>query len=300
VRLLTFVQESESVHRLGVLRDADRIVDLWEVALRSPSRLPFDPSDMVSLIAAGPAALEAVRTVLREDAPTQSAHAVRILAPIPRPRKGVLCVGWNYLEHFAEAGGIHQRGQDLPQRPTFFTKLSTTVIGPHDAIPFDPAVSVQLDWEAELGVVIGTGGRAIREEDALRHVFGYTVVNDVTARDLQRAHGGQWLVGKSLDGSCPMGPWIVTADEVDPNDLRVMTRVNGAVKQDSSTKYFYFKIPRLLAELSRGITLEPGDILSTGTPHGIGFSRTPQEFLEPGDLLETEIAGLGTLRNRVA
>lgn len=299
MRLLTFVRGSDPMQRVGVLRDRDSVVDLWEYARQASRTLPFDPSDMVSLIAAGAAALEQVAAIARTDAPVWPVSAVRILAPIPRPPKGVLCVGWNYLEHFAEADGIHQRGRDLPAHPTFFSKLPTAVVGPYDQIPAHAAVSKQLDWEAELAVVIGIGGRAIPETEARRHVFGYTVLNDVTARDLQRAHGGQWLVGKGLDGSCPMGPWIVTGDEIDPDNLRIQTRVNGVVKQDSSTRHFYFKIPRLLAELSSGITLEPGDILSTGTPQGIGFSRTPPEFLKPSDLLETEIVGIGALRNRV-
>ena len=299
MRLLTFVREPDPTHRLGVLRDSDRIVDLWEFPRRFPCRLPFDPSDMVSLIVGGQDALDAVAAIVRKATPVSPVSSVRLLAPIPRPPKGVLCVGWNYLEHFAEADGIHRRGGDLPEHPTFFSKLATSVIGPYDNIPFDSAVSDQLDWEAELAVVIGVGGRAIREDDAPRHIFGYTALNDLTARDLQRAHGGQWLVGKGLDGSCPMGPWIVTTDELDPDDLGVTTRVNGIVKQESNTRHFYFKIPRLLAELSRGITLEPGDVLSTGTPQGIGFSRTPPEFLRPGDLLETEITGIGTLRNPV-
>jgi len=148
-------------------------------------------------------------------------------------------------------------------------------------------------------VVIGKAGKSIPEARALEHVFGYTVVNDVSARDLQRGHGGQWHKGKSLDGTCPMGPVIVTAEEIDTTNLRVTTRVNGVTKQDSNTKHMYFKIPRLLAELSLGLTLEPGDVLSTGTPQGVGFARTPPEFLKPGDLLETEIEGIGVLRNRI-
>jgi 2-keto-4-pentenoate hydratase/2-oxohepta-3-ene-1,7-dioic acid hydratase in catechol pathway len=156
-----------------------------------------------------------------------------------------------------------------------------------------------MDWEAELGVVIGRKGKNLSEAEAMRHVAGYTVVNDVSARDIQKRHGGQWHKGKSLDGCCPMGPHLVTADEVDPGDLRVVCRVNGVVKQDSSTRFLYFKIPRLLAELSLGLTLEPGDVLATGTPPGVGFARTPPEWLKPGDLLETEIAGVGRLRNPI-
>ena len=171
--------------------------------------------------------------------------------------------------------------------------------GPFDPIPYDPKVSQQVDWEVELGVVIGEAGKNVAEADAMRHVFGYTVVNDVSARDLQKQHGGQWHKGKSLDGFCPMGPFLVTADKVDPTDLRVQSRLNGVVKQDSSTRHLYFKIPRLIAELSLGLTLEPGDVLSTGTPPGVGFARTPPEYLQPGDVVETEIVGLGLMRNVV-
>jgi 2-keto-4-pentenoate hydratase/2-oxohepta-3-ene-1,7-dioic acid hydratase in catechol pathway len=152
----------------------------------------------------------------------------------------------------------------------------------------------------ELGIVIGKGGINIQEADAWKHVFGYTVINDVSAREVQRQHGQQWFKGKSLDGTCPMGPWIATADEVrEPHGLRLTSRVNGATKQDSNTSYMYFKIPRIIAELSAGLTLEPGDIISTGTPAGVGHARTPPEFMKAGDVLETEIVGLGLLRNRI-
>ena len=149
-------------------------------------------------------------------------------------------------------------------------------------------------------MIVGRAGRDLAEADALRHVFGYTVINDVSAREVQRRHGQQWFKGKSLDGHCPMGPWIVTADEVaDPSDLAVVCRVNGVVKQSSNTKHMYFRLPRILAELSAGMTLEPGDIVSTGTPSGVGHARTPPEFMQPGDVLETEVVGLGMLRNRI-
>ncbi|MDQ3195262.1 MAG: fumarylacetoacetate hydrolase family protein, partial [Pseudomonadota bacterium] len=194
---------------------------------------------------------------------------------------------------------FRQTAQELPQHPVFFSKAVTAVTGPFDPVPFDPGVSKKIDWEVELGVVIGKSGKNISEADAFKHVFGYTVVNDVSARDLQKRHGGQWLKGKSLDGSCPMGPCLVTADEIDPANMRVTTRVNGETKQDSNTRYMYFKIPRLIAELSLGMTLEAGDIISTGTPQGVGFARTPPEWLKPGDVLETEIAGIGMMRNRI-
>jgi 2-keto-4-pentenoate hydratase/2-oxohepta-3-ene-1,7-dioic acid hydratase in catechol pathway len=299
VRLLTFVPRPGDAPRLGLLRPDGGILDLAEEASHRGRSLPFDAGDMVSLIASGEAGLAAARELLASPRTGGLAMAaVRLLAPV-RPRKNVFCVGWNYLEHFKEGEAWRQTKVDLPEHPVFFSKATSAVSGPFDPIPYDPGVSQQVDWEAELGVVIGAPGKNIAEAYAMRHVFGYTVVNDVSARDIQKAHGGQWHKGKSLDGFCPMGPFLVTADEVDPGDLRIGCRVNGVAKQDSSTRHLYFKIPRLLAELSLGLTLEPGDVISTGTPSGVGFGRTPPEFMKPGDVLETEIEGLGTMRNRV-
>lgn len=170
--------------------------------------------------------------------------------------------------------------------------------GPFDTIPFDASNSTQVDWEAELAVVIGRAGRNIKEEQALNHVFGYAVYNDTTARDIQqKRHGGQWFKGKSLDGYGPMGPWIVTAAGINLDDARVISRVNGVEKQNASYQQMYFKIPRVIAELSRGMTLEAGDIITTGTPSGVGFSRKPPEFMKPGDVMETEVTGIGIIRN---
>ncbi|HSD61286.1 MAG TPA: fumarylacetoacetate hydrolase family protein [Burkholderiales bacterium] len=300
MRLLKFMLPGDHRPRLGALDSEDRIIDLSAEAERDPE-LPFDASCMVSLAESGKPGLNAVRDmVARVRSGGIALRQARLLAPIPRPRKNVMCVGWNYLEHFQEGERIRQSGQELPAHPVFFTKTPTAVIGPFDAIPHDAAVSDKLDWEVELGVIIGRAGKNIPEELAYDHVFGYTVINDVSARDLQRAHGGQWFKGKSLDGTCPMGPVAVTADYVDPNNLRLACRVNGVVKQDSSTRYMYFKISRVIAELSRGMTLEPGDVISTGTPPGVGFARTPPEYLKPGDVLETEIEGIGVLRNIVS
>ncbi|MGH8711524.1 MAG: fumarylacetoacetate hydrolase family protein [Burkholderiales bacterium] len=298
MRFLTFVRNGST--RLGVLRDGEHVLDVGEQAGRLNFKLPFDATDMLAFIGSGAAGLAAVRKLLQAEGADLALAGLKLLAPIPRPRKNVFCVGWNYLEHFAEGEAIHHSGQDLPAHPVFFSKVPTSVTGPYDMIPYDAKVSEQIDWEVELAVVIGKKGRNISENDALDYVFGYTVVNDVTARDLQRRHGGQWLKGKSLDGACPMGPWIVTRDELDPTNLRVVTRVNGVPKQDSNTRHLYFKIPRLIAELSLGMTLEAGDIISTGTPPGVGFARKPPEFLKPGDLLETEIEGIGRLQNRIS
>lgn len=296
MRLFSFSLPQDARLRLGVMR-GERMVDLWRHG--RDVTLPFDAGDMVSLIASGEAGLRAVRRALDSAPADLPLQALRLHAPIARPRKNVFCVGWNYLEHFAEGEKLRQQKQDLPQFPVFFSKAASAVNGPRDPIPHDPAVSDRLDWEVELAVVIGEAGRNIPEAGAMRHVFGYTVINDVSARDLQKSHGGQWHKGKSLDGFCPMGPCIVTADELDPGALRVSSRVNGITKQDSSTRHMYFKIPLLIAQLSRGMTLEPGDVIATGTPEGVGFARNPPEYLHPGDVVEVEIEGIGILRNPV-
>ena len=296
MRLVTFAPRSGGAPRVGLVRDGDMVVDLS----RAGGKPPFDPADMVSLIAAGRAAREWIAKNGLAGKDGVALKEVKLLAPIPRPRKNVFCVGWNYLEHFKEGEKTRAQKVELPEHPALFTKAPTAVIGPFDPIPFDANVSERWDWEVELGVVIGPGGKTIAEADAMKHVFGYTVVNDVSVRDLQRRHGGQWFKGKTVDGTCPMGPWIVTADEIsDPHALALSCRVNGAVKQESNTSYMYFKLPRIIAELSLGLTLEAGDLISTGTPAGVGHARTPPEFLKPGDLLETEVAGIGMLRNRI-
>ena len=199
----------------------------------------------------------------------------------------MFCVGWNYLENCEEGAKARPHVQEMPLHPAFFTKESTTVNGPYDPVPAHAGVTEKLDWEVELAVIIGKGGINISEADAMKHIFGYTVANDVSAREIQRQHGQQWFKGKSLDGHCPMGPWIATADEVkEPQNLRITCRVNGVTKQDSNTSYMYFKIPRIIAELSAGLTLEPGDIILSGTPGR--HARTPPEFMRAGDVLETE------------
>jgi 2-keto-4-pentenoate hydratase/2-oxohepta-3-ene-1,7-dioic acid hydratase in catechol pathway len=220
-------------------------------------------------------------------------------APITRPAKNVFCVGRNYASHVAEGARARGTEAQLPEVPMFFTKAPTTVVGPHDDVPWDRSATSQLDWEAELGVVIGISGRNISRDAALGHVFGYTVINDVTARDLQKRHG-QFFKGKSLDGSCPSGPCIVTADEFgDPHAKTVSLRVNGVTKQQGSTRDMIFPIDVLIESLSRGLTIEAGDVIATGTPDGVGFARTPPEFLSDGDIMETEVEDIGTLRNRI-
>ena len=296
MKLVTYSPAAGGAPRAGLVIAGDRIVDIAAHAA-APG---VDFSSMLGIIRGGAAARAALDALAaKPPAATLAMTEAKLHAPIPRPAKNVFCVGWNYLEHFEEGAKKLQDNRELPQWPVFFSKAPTAVNGPYDAIPFDAAISTSLDWEVELGVVIGTGGKNIRQEDAMKHIWGYTAINDVTWRDIQRRHGGQWDKGKSLDGTCPMGPVLVTADSLDPNNLRIACRVNGVTKQDSNTKFLYFKLPRLIADLSLGQTLEPGDIISTGTPEGVGFARNPPEFMKAGDLLETEIEGIGTLRNPV-
>ncbi|MFL5589125.1 MAG: fumarylacetoacetate hydrolase family protein, partial [Ktedonobacteraceae bacterium] len=224
---------------------------------------------------------------------------VQLAAPIPRTRKNIVCLGLNYADHARESDEASGRSTTTLEAPIFFTKAPTTVNGPYGDVVIDPTVSEQVDWEAELAVIIGKKGKNIREEDALEYVFGYTVLNDVTARDLQSRHK-QFFKGKSIDGYCPMGPWIITADEIaDPQQLPIRLRVNGVTKQDSNTGMMIYSVRQIIAILSRGLTLEPGDIIATGTPSGVGFARKPPEFLKAGDIMETEIEGIGTMRNTV-
>jgi 2-keto-4-pentenoate hydratase/2-oxohepta-3-ene-1,7-dioic acid hydratase in catechol pathway len=295
VRLISFTRGGSGV-RTGLVRGENEVIDFS--AANTKAKAPFDTSDMVSLIAARDAALTWIRECASNASSAVALAEVKLLSPIPRPRKNVLCVGWNYLEHFKEGEKIRPHVTDMPTHPTFFSKAPTTVIGPYDAVPYDPQITEKLDWEAELGVIVGPGGKNISEAEAMKHVFGYTVINDVSGRDIQRQHGQQWFKGKSLDGTCPMGPWIVTADEVpNPHELAIGCRLNGTVKQESNTSYMYFKLPRIIAELSHGMTLEAGDVISSGTPAGVGHARTPPEFMKPGDVLETEVQGVGVLRN---
>lgn len=223
---------------------------------------------------------------------------VQLLAPL-RPRKNVFCVGLNYLDHVAEGNRTFGRNVQNQDVPVFFTKPPTAVVGPYDDVLLHTDVSTQLDWEVELGVVIGRSGISIDGDSALDHVFGYTVVNDVTSRDIQSRHK-QWFKGKGLDGSCPIGPWIVTADEIpDPQTLNVACRVNGVEKQSASTAQMIFDVRAIIASLSEGLTLEPGDLIATGTPSGVGFARNPPEWLKDGDVIESEVRGIGVMRNVV-
>jgi len=245
----------------------------------------------------------AAGTALPPTGPAIPLSQVTLEAPLPRPRRNIFRVGKNYHEHaheFARSGFDSSAATGaVPDAPIIFSKVPDCVTGPSTPILVDPRASEAIDYEAELAVVIGKGARAISRERALDHVFGYTIVNDVTARDLQGRHK-QWLIGKSQDSFCPMGPWLASADEVDLADTAVRCWVNGELRQDANTRALIFDVPTLIETLSRGLTLLPGDVIATGTPAGVGIGFNPPKYLRPGDVVRIEIAGIGVLENPVA
>ncbi len=251
--------------------------------------------------ARGLLAVVEAETLPRTLSPTPLSR-VELMAPVPRPHRNIFCVGKNYHEHaleFARSGFDSSAAQgDVPAHPIIFSKLPETVVPNGAPILVDSAVSPAIDYEAELAVIIGKGGRGIAPDDALDHVWGYTAVNDVTARDLQGRHS-QWLIGKSQDSFCPMGPWAVTRDEIDLASTSVRCWVNGDLRQDSHTGLLIFDVPTLIATISAGITLMPGDIIATGTPPGVGIGFDPPRYLAPGDDVKVEIERIGTLSNPV-
>lgn len=285
MRLVTY--RAGSVTSIGAI-DGDSVVDLGTVA-----------PDMLSLIDLGPEGLEQARKVVASGGERRPLAEVTLLAPIPRPRKNIVCLGMNYAEHAYESMRAKGLPETLPPYPVFFTKTVTSVNHPEAAVPYWEHVSTQIDWEVELGFIIGKGGIFISQEDALSHIFGYTIVNDISARDLQNQHQ-QFFRGKGLDGYAPMGPMIVTADEIpDPHALGLRLRVNGKTMQDSNTNDLIFKIPEIISTYSAGTTIEAGDIFITGTPSGVGMGMNPQVWLKPGDVVEAEIDGIGVLRNTI-
>jgi 2-keto-4-pentenoate hydratase/2-oxohepta-3-ene-1,7-dioic acid hydratase in catechol pathway len=298
MRYLTFSTADNATPRLGVA-SGDRVIDLAIVAAAAGVERP--PTTLLDLIDRGPAEWKRVADMVARAAVRNGyvARDVRWHAPIPRPTKNIFCVGRNFAAHAAEGARARGVAVKLPKVPMYFTKAPTSVVGPYDDVPWHQSATQQVDWEAELAVVIGAAGCNIRREAALDHVFGYTIANDVTARDLQDLHG-QFFKGKSLDGSCPMGPVVVTADEFgDPHAKEIALRLNGVVKQQGNTRDMIFRIDALIESLSHGLTLEPGDVIATGTPEGCGFARTPPEFMQAGDLMETDVEGIGTMRNRI-
>jgi len=297
MRYLTFSLPDDRTSRFGVLRNNG----IAEVATLTAGKWPgVPPASLLELIHAGPDAWRRMADLV-DTAPDGAYRAadIRWHAPIPRPQKNIFCLGLNYRSHAIESATSRGREVKIPVAPVIFTKAPTTVNGPFDAIPWDPSVTQQLDYEAELGVILGANGKNIPRANARHHVFGYTALNDTTGRDLQATHV-QWFKGKSLDGCCPMGPVVVTADEYgDPQTKRITLRINGETRQDANTAEMLFPIDAIIEWLSKGMTIEAGDIIATGTPEGVGLGRTPPEYLKDGDLIETEIEGIGTLRNRV-
>jgi 2-keto-4-pentenoate hydratase/2-oxohepta-3-ene-1,7-dioic acid hydratase in catechol pathway len=286
--------------KLGVLIGDRAVLDLH----RAGHDAIFE--DLITLIKAGYVGIDLVKGLLGQ---AQGGHLtdaiyqlsdVTLMAPIPRPHKNVFCVGRNYVDHVNE--GYRARGTEtkLPEFPQFFTKPPTSVIAHGAPIPGHVGVTEKLDYEVELGLIIGKGGSDIPMDEAFDHIFGYTIINDITGRDLQRRHD-QWFKGKGLDGSCPIGPSVVLRSDIaDAQALDIELRVNGDVRQHSNTKHMIFSIPRIIADLSQGLTLEPGDIIATGTPSGVGYAMEPPHFLTAGDVVTCKIEGLGTLENRIA
>lgn len=294
MRLVTF-SDAKGM-RIGVHDPASTsIVDLAAV-----SRLP---KDMTAFIALGKNGLKRARAAVRSGDGRLPFASVKLHAPIPRPAKNILCVGKNYYDHakeFHNSGFDASAGKDaIPELPIMFTKWPNSVIAHGEPIPSYLDYTSSTDYEGELTVVIGEGGRGIAKKNAFDHVYGYTIVNDATARTLQNRHK-QWFLGKSLDGYCPMGPCIVTADEIrDVTKLQLTTRVNGEVRQDAPVSQLIFDIPTLIETLSRVMTLEPGDLIATGTCAGVGIGFNPPKFLQKGDRVAITIEPIGTLENPV-
>jgi 2-keto-4-pentenoate hydratase/2-oxohepta-3-ene-1,7-dioic acid hydratase in catechol pathway len=301
LKLVTYVYRQATAYGVHL---GESILDLALAAELAGWSLPR--TGLAAFIAAGPSALDIARELIAQvergglAAALLPAKDVTLLAPIPKPAKNVFCVGRNYVDHVAE--GYQARGEQLklPEFAQFFSKPPTAVIGPNEAFFHDPKVTEKLDYEVELGIVIGARGRDIAPDKAFAHIFGYTIINDITARDLQRRHD-QWFKGKGLDRSCPVGPWIVTADEIEEvGALELTCHVNGALRQRAQVKQMIFDLPTIIASLSAGMTLEPADLIATGTPSGVGYAMNPPCFLQAGDTVLCEISHLGQLSTPIA
>jgi len=299
MKLVTYAHEGRNL--AGLWSDERGVLDLAAAGRRMNEAA--DLSSMLAIIRGGEATLAALQRIGERSAEVAEAWIeaarVRLVAPIPELRRNVFCVGRNYLDHIKEGYAKAGREARLPEAPQFFTKATHTANGPTDDVRLDPRVTQLLDYEVELAVIIGRGGRDIAPAGAYAHVFGYTVANDITARDLQRRHE-QWFKGKSLDTTCPLGPCIVDRTEIgDPTTLELSLTVNGEERQRARVAQMIFDIPTIIASLSAGLTLEAGDIIATGTPSGVGFAMTPAQALKDGDLVVARIDRIGELRNRI-
>ncbi len=297
--------------RAGLIVDDVRILDAMPAfqAAQKSGLLAADlqaPASVLDIVSGGDAMSRACNTLLSAirsgDQPFNGVNAadITLVAPIPKPLKNVFCVGSNYRAHVTEASRAQAKEDKTPKLPVFFTKPPTAVVGPDAQVQLNPVVSEKMDYEVELAVIFGSTGTNISQADAIDYIFGFSIINDVTARDLQRAHGGQFLKGKGLDTTCPFGPHIITIDEL-PNfdNLRISLSVNGETRQDGNTRDMIFSIPRLVESLSEGLTLEPGDILATGTPSGVGYAMDPPHWLQDGDVVTCMIEGVGELTNTI-
>jgi 2-keto-4-pentenoate hydratase/2-oxohepta-3-ene-1,7-dioic acid hydratase in catechol pathway len=299
MKLLTY-KTSDSEPRLGFIHNSSVIdmEDFGEIA-----NFPL-PSNMLGLIDMGFEVIAEINDLLEDiseedlQEAAYSMEEITVLAPIPTPRKNIIGIGLNYTEHVAESARTLDTSNELPQNPVIFSKPPTTVTATNTNILLNPKLTQQLDWEVELAVVIGKKGKYVPKENAMDHVFGYTVINDISARDCRRS--GQWIVSKGQDTFAPMGPVLVTRDEIEnPHNLNLSLKVNGVEKQNSNTQFMLFSISDLINDLSTVFTLEPGDIIATGTPAGVGAGRNPQEWMWDGDVVEATVEGIGTIVNTV-
>ena len=298
MRFVTFEKANEQ--RIGVLLADNQVLDLHQAQEKMENQVTL-PDTLISFIELGESAVNKTQEILdwvtkgnEQSAIFEIGKDVNLLAPIPRPTKNIFCIGKNYAAHAKEMGA-----EELPKYPMVFSKAPTTVTGPFASVYSHKQITDSLDYEGELALIIGKKGTRISKEEAFDYVFGYTIINDITARNLQNNHK-QFLLGKSLDTGCPMGPAIVHASLVaNPHHLQVKTTVNGELRQNGNTEEFIFDIPTMIASISQGLTLEPGDIIATGTPSGVGSGFNPPKFLKAGDVVEIEIEGIGAIKNTI-
>ncbi len=299
MKLLTY-KDNDGTEKIGILQN-DAVIDIEKLGHKTNETFP---NSMLALIDAGLDEVKRMGDILSKASENLLAavsipvEEVTFLAPIPKPRKNIIGIGLNYTEHVAESARTLDTSNELPQKPVIFSKPPTTVTATHTEILLNKKLTQQLDWEVELAVVISKKGKYVQKDKAMDYVFGYTVINDISARDCRRS--GQWIVSKGQDTFAPMGPVLVTKDEIDnPHHLNLSLKVNGVEKQNSNTQFMLFNINDLIEDLSTVFTLEAGDIIATGTPAGVGAGRNPQEWLWNGDVVEATVEGIGTLVNTV-